>query len=37
MMVTGTVARMMRNNQQLMAHPNKLIFYMCICEGIVAW
>ena len=20
-----------------MAHPNKLIFYMCICEGIIAW
>ena len=37
MLTTGTVALMMRNNKQLMAHPNKLIFYMYICEGIVAW
>ena len=37
MMCTGFVALMMRNNKQLMSHPNKLIFYMCICEGIIAW
>ena len=37
MIVTGSVALMMSNNKQLMSHPNKLIFYMCICEGIVAW
>ena len=37
MACTGFVALMMRNNKQLMSHPNKLIFYMCICEGIIAW
>ena len=37
MMCTGFVALMMKNNKQLMSHPNKLIFYMCICEGIIAW
>jgi|Transcript_34520 hypothetical protein len=37
MLITGGVALMMSNNKHLMAHPNKLIFYMCICEGIVAW
>jgi len=34
---TSTVAIMMRGNKQLMAHPNKLIFYMCLCEGIIAY
>jgi len=28
---------MMKYNPQLMAHPNKLIFYMCLAEGIIAW
>ena len=37
MVCTGLVALMMSNNKRLMAHPNKLIFYMCICEGIIAW
>jgi len=37
MLCTSSVALMMKNNKQLMAHPNKLIFYMCICEGIIAW
>lgn len=35
--LTSSVALMMRNNKQLMAHPNSLIFYMCLCEGIIAW
>ena len=35
--ITSSVAIMMRNNKQLMAHPNKLIYYMCISEGIIAW
>lgn len=34
---TSSVAYMMKKNPQLMAHPNRLIFYMCICEGIIAW
>ena len=37
MAITSSVAIMMRNNKQLMAHPNKLIYYMCISEGIIAW
>ena len=37
MILTGGVAVMMYRNPQLMAHPNKLIYYMCLCEGIVAW
>ena len=37
MVCTGLVAFMMSKNKRLMAHPNKLIFYMCICEGIIAW
>lgn len=37
MVCTGLVATMMSKNKRLMAHPNKLIFYMCICEGIIAW
>ena len=36
-LATSRVAVMMKNNPQLMSHPNKLIFYMCICEGIIAW
>lgn len=34
---TSAVALMMRSNKRLMAHPNSLIFYMCLCEGIIAW
>lgn len=34
---TSTVAMMMKYNPQLMAHPNLLIYYMCLCEGIIAW
>ena len=34
---TSSIALMMSRNKQLMAHPNRLIFYMCICEGIIAW
>lgn len=37
MALTSGVAIMMYRNPQLMAHPNKLIYYMCLCEGIVAW
>ena len=37
MSFTSSVAIMMRNNKQLMAHPNKLIYYMCLSEGIIAW
>ena len=37
MLFTSSVALMMRRNPQLMAHPNKLIYYMCISEGIIAW
>ena len=34
---TSSVAIMMKRNSQLMAHPNRLIFYMCLCEGVIAW
>jgi len=37
MVFTMSVALMMKYNPQLMAHPNKLIYYMCLCEGIIAW
>ena len=37
MAFTSSVAIMMKYNPQLMAHPNKLIFYMCLAEGIIAW
>ena len=37
MLFTSGVALMMRSNKQLLAHPNSLIYYMCICEGIIAW
>lgn len=37
LLVTSSVAIMMRSYPSLMAHPNKLIYYMCISEGIVAW
>jgi hypothetical protein len=37
MLFTSSVAFMMKRNPQLMAHPNKLIFYMCLSEGIIAW
>lgn len=35
--LTSMVAYLMVRNPELLNHPNKLIFYMCICEGIIAW
>jgi hypothetical protein len=37
MLATSCVALLMHRNKSLLAHPNKLIFYMCIAEAIAAW
>lgn len=34
---TSAVALLMATNKRLMAHPNKLIFGMCLCEAAAAW
>jgi hypothetical protein len=36
MIAASFVAMLMYKNKQLMLHPNKLIFYMCISEAIAA-
>ena len=33
----SVVAYLMYNHKPLMAHPNKLIFGMCLCEAAAAW
>jgi len=37
MLATSFVGLLLYKNKSLMAHPNKLIFYMCIAEAIAAW
>ena len=34
---TCVVALLMATNKRLMAHPNRLIFGMCLCEAAAAW
>jgi hypothetical protein len=36
MVSSGGVALVMNMNRKLFQHPNTLVFYMCICEAIVA-
>jgi uncharacterized membrane protein len=36
MLVSSSVALTMYLNKQLLQHPNKLVFYICICEAIAA-
>ena len=31
------IAAMMKQSKSLMAHPNKLTYYMCMVEAIACW